>query len=100
MSSNGRELRSLPFVVGKNDYKDGDKANDRFVLVITILGDSRPYDVEVSVVHERKILRQGLPTNVAIGYDDGLTRELYNKLQVELTKRREDRNIIDDFRVY
>lgn len=100
VSSNGRELRSKYFYPAKDEYKDGENSNDRYFVEYTILGDQRPYDVEVSVVHERKAVRDGGVRYIRIGHDDRLTRELYEKLRTELTKRREDRNIIDDFRVY
>jgi hypothetical protein len=100
-SSNGRELRSKQFFTSRTGYKEADdKTNDRYTAQFTILGSERPYDVEVVVVHERRVLRGGSPTYVKLGYDARLTKELSDKLRIELSKRREERNIIDDFRVY
>ena len=49
--------------------------------------------------HER-VLRQTGFDFVATGHDVQLAREIEYKLREELAKRREDRNIIDDFRVF
>jgi hypothetical protein len=52
------------------------------------------------VIHERRIIRSGDPSFEVVGYDDRLIQEIESRLRRELTKRREERNIIDDFRVY
>jgi len=101
MSPNGRELLSRHFVLeGRSGYKPAGDATERYFAQFLILGDRRPYDVEILVTQERRVLRGNQFTYVVTGYDTRLAKELERKLRTELTKRREDRNIIDDFRVY
>ena len=100
-SSNGRELTSKYFVPGPaNTYKPGGDATQRYVAKIILLGDHRPYDVEVLVVGERRQLTGSVFRYVAYGADQRLTKQLVDRIQRELAKRRDDRNVIDDFRVY
>ena len=100
VSTNGRELTSKYFITSGDRFKDGEEAVDRYLARFTILGDRRPYDVEVLVIHERRVLRGNEFVYAPIGHDARLTRLLEERLRKELTKRREDRNVIDDFRVY
>lgn len=100
VSSNGRELVSKHFVVLKDRYRAAADATDRYYAQITILGDRRPYDVEILVAHEQRVLRNDRFTYIIVEYDQNLARELEVKLREELTKRREERNVIDDFRVF
>lgn len=101
ISPNGRELLSRHFVLeGSKGYKPAGDATERYFASILVLGDRRPYDVEISVTLERRVLRGQQFTYVVEGYDTRLAKELEKKLRLELTKRREDLNIIDDFRVF
>lgn len=100
VSPNGRELVSKHFVVSKDRYKAAADAIERYYAQVTVLGDRRPYDVEILVAHEQRVLRGNAFVYVIAGYDYDLARELEVKVRQELTKRREDRNIIDDFRVF
>ena len=94
-SANGREMTSAYFSV------DGFKAEkpdmtERAYAVVTILGASRPYNIDVKVLREEK--RKG--TWRADGRDSELTKELGERLKQALADRREDRNVIDDFRAF
>jgi hypothetical protein len=100
ISSNGREMLSGYFIVEGGRFKPAKESANRYYVQFIILGDRRPYDVSVLVTHERRTVRGEEPTFVVVGYDDRLTQEIESKLRRELTKRREERNIIDDFRVY
>lgn len=100
VSSNGRELVSKHFVVLKDRYRAAADAIDRYYAQVTILGDRRPYDIEILVAHEQRVLRNDRFTYVIVEYDQDLARELEVKMREELTKRREERNVIDDFRVF
>lgn len=101
VSPNGRELQSRHFLVDRNGgYKEAADALERYFAHILILGDRRPYSVEILVTHEKRVLRGNQFTYVVTGYDKRLAKNLERKMRAELTKRREDRNIIDDFRVY
>jgi hypothetical protein len=99
-SENGREFYSKHFVLDGPKYKDAGDAVDRYFATVTVLGDSRPYDLEIFVTREKRVLRDTGFDYVATGHDVQLARELEYKLRQELAKRREDRNIIDDFRVF
>jgi len=101
VSSNGREIFSKHFLVsGNGDVRPAGDALERFFATVTILGDRRPYDVKVVVAHEKRVLRGDNFVYVIDYYDTMLARDVGRKLEVELAKRREDRNIIDDFRVF
>jgi hypothetical protein len=101
VSPNGREMQSRHFLPDRQGgYRPAGDALERYFAHIMILGDRRPYKVEILVTHEKRVLRGNNFTYVITGYDKRLARELERKIRAELTKRREDRNIIDDFRVY
>lgn len=100
-SGNGREIVSKHFVLeGKRDYKPSGDATERYFATVFILGDRRPYNLEILVTSEKRVLKGNQFTYVIDGYDTRLAKELEQRLQAELTKRREDLNIIDDFRVF
>lgn len=100
VSSNGREITSRLFVPTNNGFKDGEDANQRFYVVYTVLGDRQPYDVQITVQRERRVLKDTDFVYVNAGPDARLAKSLAERLRRELTKRREDRNVVDDFRVY
>jgi hypothetical protein len=100
-SPNGREILSRHFTLeGARGYKPAGDATERYFASILILGDRRPYNVEILVTLERRVLRGNQFTYVIEGFDARLAKELERKFRLELTKRREDLNIIDDFRVF
>ena len=100
-SPNGRELLSRHFILeGSSGYKPAGDATERYFAQILILGDRRPYDIEILVTQEKRVLRGNQFNYVVTGHDTRLAKELERKLRSELSKRREDRNIIDDFRVF
>jgi len=100
VSSNGREITSRFFVPTNNGFKDGEEANVRYYVVYTVLGDRLPYDVQINVQREKRVLRGTNFVYVNAGPDARLAKSLAERLNHELTKRREDRNVVDDFRVY
>lgn len=97
VSANGREHTSNYFSVKNGEYESAVNAKTRNYAVITILGDRRPYQLEVIVVVERRT-EDG--EYYRSGYDEGLARVITRRIQKALHERREDRNIIDDFRVF
>lgn len=99
-SPNGREFYSKYFVLDGPKYKAAGDATDRYFATLTVLGDARPYNIEIFVTHEKRVLRKSGFDYVESGHNTMLARELEYKLRQELAKRREDRNIIDDFRVF
>ncbi len=94
-SSNGRTLLSGYFIP-RNFDEDGTEASERAYAIVTILGASRPYNVDVQVNREKK--SGGDYRNE--GRDKVLTKQLADKLRRALADRREDRNVIDDFRAF
>lgn len=100
VSPNGREISSRFFVPTNNGFKDGEEANQRYYVIYTVLGDRQPYDVQVTVQREKRVLKGTNFVYAATGPDPRLAKTLAERLNRELTKRREDRNVVDDFRVY
>jgi hypothetical protein len=101
-SSNGREYESNYFV---HDQSGGFKAEpahapEHYFVKITVLGDLRPYAMAVVVTKQRRVIQAGETTYQTVGHDTRLAKELAIKIREQLTKRREERNIIDDFRVF
>lgn len=96
-SRNGREFYSAYFTVRKGEYEEAVATAIRNYAVISILGDRRPYKLEVSVIIERKNAGGEFEK---VGHDAGLARVLARRIQNTLYKRRDNRNIIDDFRVF
>ncbi len=94
-SPNGRKLYSGYFVP-RNFDEDGTEAADRAYGIVTILGSSRPYNVDIEVLRERKSGGNYQPE----GRDKALTKKLTERLRQALADRREDRNVIDDFRAF
>jgi hypothetical protein len=96
-SQNARTFYSEYFIYNKGEYLSGNAQPVRYFAEITILGDRRPYKMEIRVAKEQ---RQSEGNYVLSNYDEGLTRVITRRIQNALHKRREDRNIIDDFRVF
>lgn len=97
-SRNGREYISNYFVKAKDGtFAKYDTGSVRYVALVTVLGDRRPYDIEIRVITERRA-RDGHFEQV--GQDEGLARVISRRLEQALHKGREDRNVIDDFRPF
>lgn len=94
-SSNGRMLTSGyfdPQTLKAARYG----AKVQAYVVVTILGSSRPYSIDVHAFTEEKT-EDGY---VNRGEDLDLTDRLAERLRSALANRREDRNVIDDFRAF
>lgn len=100
VSPNAREFLSKHFVPKRDGYAEADTSGRRWFAHIFILGDRRPYAIEILVKRERRVVQQGVLTYKPDGLDLRIANNLKNKLVEELTKRREDGNLIDDFRVF
>ncbi len=96
-SQNGREFISEYFVVQKGEYVEAAGSSHRHYAKISVLGDRRPYKIDVQVIVERKDSGGEFDQS---GYDEGLARVITRRIQKTLHERRDDRNIIDDFRVF
>ncbi|MGE0762903.1 MAG: hypothetical protein AB7N80_06465 [Bdellovibrionales bacterium] len=98
-SANGREFFSNYFVAAGRKFKAAEKLRERKYAQIQVLGDRRPYKIQVYVQNERTdAASQTGYSNV--GTDLGLAKVIKRRVQQQLNKRREDLNIIDDFRVF
>ena len=105
VSRNAREFYSEYFIPkGPPKFWQKPQKNTkvRYYSVIKVLGDRRPYIVEVSVVVEK--LQRSEP-NSRLKYEkvethSGLAQEVLKYFRENLSKSLKDRNVIDDFRVF
>ncbi len=95
-SINGREIQSHYFSRKEDIMFDPQQAKERAYVFVYILGDRRPYTVEVQVPVEEKT-KQGYSK---AGLDKALAEKYALAIRKRLTQSREDRNVIDDFRVF
>lgn len=96
-SENGREMLSKYFD-RKNQLIDS-KSNpkERYYNHITILGDRRPYDIQVEVVQE---IRDSDGNYQDVDHDDVRAEKLAAQIKKALVQSRDNRNLIDDFNPY
>jgi hypothetical protein len=66
-------------------------------MIVSVYGSSRPYNVDVKAFKEERA-KDGAYED--LGEDPQLTDRLAERLRAALADRREDRNVIDDFRVF
>ncbi|WP_413289529.1 hypothetical protein [Bdellovibrio sp. HCB337] len=96
-SENGRELFSK-FYDRKGSSDDQLKnARERLHTHVTILGDRRPYDIQIEVVVE---IRDREGVYQVVERDDARAEKVAMDIQKALVQSRDNRNIIDDFRPY
>lgn len=95
-SSNEREYLSVYFSRKKQPNFDPEKSKERAYAKMTILGDRRPYEVEVGVFLEERV--DGAYEEV--GLDEDLSIQIATEFKKALQKSRDQRNIIDDFRAF
>ena len=94
-STNGREFKSNFFSPDSFD-EEAPEDGDRAYAVMKVLGAGRPYMVDVTVFREKRMKHSfAKPTK-----DQVLTEELTDRVREALADRREDRNVIDDFRAF
>lgn len=99
-SPNGREFFSNYFVTEGRKFKPADKLPQRMYAHILVLGDRRPYSMQVIVHREKAVAGRGATGFEDVGTDQGIAKVIRRRVVQQLTKRREDMNIIDDFRVF
>lgn len=96
ISQNQRELYSNYFPrKGTSDFNPT-KSKERLTAVFIILGDRRPYNIDIQIVIEEKIEGE----YEVVGYDNKIANDLKNELDTRLHQSLENRNIIDDFRAF
>jgi hypothetical protein len=103
-SENRRELTYRPFITKQDPEVKKAGFHDRGVATVLILGDGRPYTLEVSVDIERgKIADKKIKTPIEYShdhYDKDLAKKLLGKILDLLDRRQRDNNIIDDFKAF
>ncbi len=93
ISSNGRVLTSR-YHDKKGVFLNELKGNEeRRYSRISILGDRRPYEVQVEVVIEKKFVEEPQ-------YDNAQAQEMADKIRKALNQSLDRRNVIDDFRAF
>jgi hypothetical protein len=96
-SPNGREMISNYFAP-RNFYQDATDRPERAYAKVVILGSSRPFKLDIQGF--REVRERGSREYVNLGEDPELTRLLVQYFKDALADRREDRNVIDDFRAF
>lgn len=97
VSRNQRELVSGYFARRSDDADfDPDQSSERLWAKFVILGDRRPYDIEIRVIKEKRVNGKFQQ----VGLDKGMSLKLVEELKAKLNESLENRNIIDDFRAF
>lgn len=113
ISPNGRTYTSKYFdpnsINAERTSSAGDEIlRERATVVVTILGDRRPYDVDIQVQVEGDESGEKPKKNddfiegewSGVGSDKGLARHLRDRLANYLARLERNKNIIDDFRPF
>lgn len=96
ISENGRELLSQYYDT-KGRFGTFDKERSRMYTRIVILGERRPYDIQVVVKVQA---RQSNGRFIDAAIDKRRSAETAEKLRQALHEGRDKRNFIDDFKPY
>lgn len=96
VSENGREHDSYYFPTKGSFDADGSTLSPRSYAHMVILGAGRPYGVSIEIFVEKK---QGT-TYQKVGLDLKRAQELGKKLKTALANRRDERNVIDEFKPF
>lgn len=100
ISPNGREFLSQFYLYEDKQYVAAKDTDIRYWARMLILNSSRPFDIEIEVRREMRYERGGRVIYRDRGYDLRLANLLKDQLKDRLVKRRDDLNLIDDFRVF
>ena len=96
-SLNGRDYKSKYFLPQKGTFVEAPNTSKRYQAMISILGDRRPYKISVRVDVEG---RRPDGTYALLKHDEGLAHVIIRRIQSTLNKRRDNRNVIDDFHAF
>ncbi len=100
ISPNGREFFSQNYLYQDGQYIPAKDSSIRYFARVLILNSSRPYDIQIEVRQEIREDSEGRIRFVDKGPDIRLAKILKAQLHDRLAKRRDDLNVIDDFRVF
>lgn len=97
-SENGRTFRSGYFDGELDPDFDPKEVRDRYVAQAVILGERRPYDVEMVVYKQSKKPKTSdfSPAKLSPEY----TNKVFKKFKEKLHQGMDGRNFIDDFRAF
>ncbi len=96
LSENQRTFISRYFSRFPDPQFDPEKSKERLYAKVVVLGDRRPYDVEVDVIVE---VREGRSYHEE-GPDEVEAGKLGKDIRNRLNQGRNERNAIDDFRAF
>jgi hypothetical protein len=96
-NDNGRELVSKFHDKTGKEIEKPTQVKRRYFTRVSILGDRRPYDIQVEVFYEQK---DAAGKYVIINQDYSLAEERANQIMKLLNEGRDRRNVIDDFKPY
>ncbi len=96
ISQNGRELMSH-YYDQKGRFGSFEKEKSRFYTHVIILGERRPYDIQVMVKVQA---RQNNGKFVDLAIDERRSEEAAEKIRQALNESRDKRNFIDDFKPF
>jgi len=91
-----RKFTSKPFLYKGGKFVPASNSRVRYVSVVEILGDRRPYSVYINVVNTQRINGEF----VKIGNDVNIANQISKGIQFQLSKSLNGGNAIDDFRVF
>lgn len=97
VSQNGREILSKYYDKRNKLIEKMDMARERLYTQVTVLGDRRPYDIQVEVFVEGRTSDGGFES---IDRDDDRASVIAEKIRQALNQSRDKRNVIDDFRSF
>lgn len=97
MSQNGREMQSQYYGSDNKPIAKMDMARSRYFTHVIILGDRRPYDIQVIVKME---IRTEDGQFEYSENDDDKSEIIAGRIQEALNQSRDGRNVIDDFRSF
>lgn len=92
----------------RTSERSEDVFRERAVVVTTILGDRRPYNVEIAVIIEEDTSGAEMKKNddfiegkfLVSGQDKGLAKYFRDRLANYLARLERNKNLIDDFRPF
>lgn len=96
ISENQRTYYSQYFSRKPDPKFDPLKSKERAFAKIVILGDRRPYDIDIDVIVEEREGRDYLE----VDNDLSEAKKLGKDIRTKLHQGREDRNVIDQFRAF
>lgn len=97
VSQNGREIMSKFYDRKEKAIPRMEMAKERYYTHVIILGDRRPYDIQVEVLVEG---RNSDGAFELVTRDDNKATAIAERMRQALNQSRDTRNVIDDFRSF